>query len=153
MLSCPTYAISHFSLQFHEMVIFLITRFPTNLSISANYLILSQPIIPYYLIFPPPKLILGDSIYPQIYVLYLIFITFLHKCTFWAKFFSTWKRVNCGKISQKFQKILTISPHDNFFSTNIVSDICDKYELSVTCFFLLSSVEPQREARSSDDPV
>ena len=29
----------------------------------------------------------------------------LHKCTFWAQFFSTWKRVNCGKISQNFPKI------------------------------------------------
>ena len=27
---------------------------------------------------------------------------FLHKCTFRAQFFSKWKRVNCGKISQNF---------------------------------------------------
>ena len=61
---------------------------------------------------------------------------FLHKCTFWAQFFSTWKRVNCGKISQNFSKFPKISPkfpkispHDNFFSTNIICDICDKYEL------------------------
>ena len=53
----------------------------------------------------------------------------LHKCTFWAQFFSTWKRVNCGKISQNFSKFPKISPHDNFFSTNIICDICDKYEL------------------------
>ena len=54
---------------------------------------------------------------------------FLHKCTFWAQFFSTWKRVNCGKISQNFSKFPKISPHDIFFSTNIICDICDKYEL------------------------
>ena len=39
---------------------------------------------------------------------------FLHKCTFWAQFFSTWKRVNCGKISQNFPKFLKISQN---FST------------------------------------
>ena len=33
------------------------------------------------------------------------FSFFLHKCTFWAQFFSTWMRVNCGQISQKFPKI------------------------------------------------
>ena len=61
---------------------------------------------------------------------------FLHKCTFRAQFFSTWKRVNCGKISQIFPQFLKISqnfskmsPHDNFFSTNIICDICYKYEL------------------------
>ena len=30
---------------------------------------------------------------------------FLHKCTFWAQFFSTFKHINCGKISQPFPKI------------------------------------------------
>ena len=61
---------------------------------------------------------------------------FLHKSTFWAQFFSTWKRINCGKISQNFLKFLKfsqnfskISPHDNFFSSNIICDICDKYEV------------------------
>ena len=39
---------------------------------------------------------------------------FLHKCTFWAHFFATWKRVNCGKISQNFTKFLKIS--QNFFT-------------------------------------
>ena len=39
---------------------------------------------------------------------------FLHKCTFWAQFFSTWKRVNCGKISQNFSKFPKISQN---FST------------------------------------
>ena len=57
--------------------------------------------------------------------------------------FFTWKRVNCGKISQIFPKFLQnfpkvpkispifpkVYPHDNFFSTNIICDICDKYEL------------------------
>ena len=33
---------------------------------------------------------------------------------FWAQFFSTWNRVNCGKISQNFSKFPKISPHDNF---------------------------------------
>ena len=40
------------------------------------------------------------------------------------------------KISQNFSKFYKISqyfskipPHDNFFSTNIIRDICDKYEL------------------------
>ena len=42
------------------------------------------------------------------------FSFFLNKSTFWAKFFSTWKRVNCGKISQnfsKFSKIYHIFPN------------------------------------------
>ena len=52
----------------------------------------------------------------------LLFVIFLHKCTFWAQFFSTWKRVNCGKISQNFSIW-------QFFSTNMICDICDKYEL------------------------
>ena len=38
---------------------------------------------------------------------------FFHKCTFWAQFFSTWKLVNCVKISQNFSTW-------QFFSTNIV---------------------------------
>ena len=46
----------------------------------------------------------------------LIFVIFLHKCTFWAQFFSTWKRVNCGKISQNFSKyelwVKTLSVYD-----------------------------------------
>ena len=33
------------------------------------------------------------------------------------------------KISQNFPKFPKIFPHDNFFSTNIICDICDKYEL------------------------
>ena len=68
---------------------------------------------------------------------------FLPKCTFWAQFFSTWKRVNCGKISPnspKFPQISPkfpkISPHDNFLSTNIICDICDKYELCLFIEFL-----------------
>ena len=63
---------------------------------------------------------------------------FLHKCTFWAQFFFTWKYVNCGKIFQNFSNFFQnfpdfpkISPHDNIFSTNMICDICDKYELCV----------------------
>ena len=35
------------------------------------------------------------------------------------------------KFSQHFSIFPKISPHDNFFSTNIIWDICDKYELWV----------------------
>ena len=65
----------------------------------------------------------SDSV-PSTQTSYLSFL--LHICTFWAQFFSTWKRVNCGKTSQNFPKFLKISqispkfpkisPHDNFFS-------------------------------------
>ena len=34
-----------------------------------------------------------------------------------------------SKISQNFKKFPKISPHDNFFSTNIIFDICDEHEL------------------------
>ena len=72
-----------------------------------------------------------------------------HICHFFStndlfgSIFSTLKRINCGKISQNFStfsqnfstfsklspKLPKISPHDNFFPTNIICDICDKYEL------------------------
>ena len=39
------------------------------------------------------------------------------------------------KISQNFPKFPKISPHDNFFSTNIICDICDKYELCKIVIF------------------
>ena len=47
---------------------------------------------------------------------------FLHKCTFWAQFFSTLRCVNCGKISQNFPKFLKISQNfstKQFFSPQI----------------------------------
>ena len=79
---------------------------------------------------------------------YLLF--FLHKCIFWAQFFSKWRRVTCGKISQNFPKFLKnfpkclqkpkISPHDNFFSTNIIRDIRDKYQVCpYFCLFVVIS--------------
>ena len=50
------------------------------------------------------------------------------------------------KISQNPPKFPKISPHDNFFSTNIICDICDKYELWIILnvirevwFFLMSA--------------
>ena len=74
----------------------------------------------------------------------LIFVIFLHKCTFWAQYFFHMNRVNCGKISQnvpKFPKIPSkfpkISQHDNFFSTNIICDIFGKYELCLMTLFIL----------------
>ena len=33
------------------------------------------------------------------------------------------------KLWQNFSKFPKISPHDSFFSTDIICDICDKYEL------------------------
>ena len=104
----------------------------------------------------------------------LIFVIFSPKMYFWAQFFSTWKRVNCGKKCINFAYMATfstshtchmwrisdfstsvmwrhlkflhmwrnfqfphnchtwkaeISPHDNFFSTNIIRDIRDKYQV------------------------
>ena len=42
------------------------------------------------------------------------------------------------KISQNFSKIPKITPHDNFFSTNIICDICDKYELCVQALIFVT---------------
>ena len=77
----------------------------------------------------------------------LIFVIFLHKCTFLAQFFSTWKRVNCGKISQNFSKFPKISPHDNFspqilfviFVTNMSSGYFSLFSLS-NCFVLFTLI-------------
>ena len=55
-----------------------------------------------------PRARIPDTRIPQLMQPWLhidtdpIFVIFLHKCTFWAQFFSTWKRVNCGKMSQNF---------------------------------------------------
>ena len=43
---------------------------------------------------------------------------FIPKCTFWAQFFSTRKRVNCGKISKNFPKFLKTSQNFPIFLQN-----------------------------------
>ena len=54
---------------------------------------------------------------------------FLHKCTFWAQFFSTWKRVNCSKISQNCV----------IFVTNMSSGYFSLFSLS-NCFVLFTLI-------------
>ena len=56
----------------------------------------------------------------------------LHKCTFGLNFSpheSTENIAKFPKISQNFPNFPKISPHDNFFSENIIRDIRDKYQL------------------------
>ena len=72
---------------------------------------------------PPPLDLVGQT-------WYLSFL--LHKCTFGLNFSpheSTENIAKFPKISQNFTKFPKISPHDNFFSENIIRDICEKYQL------------------------
>ena len=55
---------------------------------------------------------------------------FLHKCTFWAQFF-----LKARKLWQNLPKFPKISQNFStwqFFSTNMICDICDKYELWIS---------------------
>ena len=51
---------------------------------------------------------------------------------------SIFLHMKARELWQNFPKFSKISPHDNFFSTNIICDICDKYEL---CGGVLFSIE------------
>ena len=62
----------------------------------------------------------------------LFFVIFSPQMYFWGSIFlhkkarKLWQNLpNFSKISQNFSKFPKISPHDNFFSTNIICDICE----------------------------
>ena len=66
----------------------------------------------------------------------LIFFIFSPLMYLWAQFFSTWKRVNCGKTSQNFSKFPNISPHEEKFSISPQLSYMESWNFSTWQFFL-----------------
>ena len=81
-----------------------------------------------------------------------IFVFFTPQMYFWAQFFSTWKRVNCGKISQNFSKLPKIFPHvekfqlstyDNFVAKSVIHAVVARNFCHNLRAFMWRKIEPK----------